>query len=131
MRSASKSSELAKRVLTNAAHPDFRVRIFLVLPQAAERTSEDILRRIRMIVGEEHTPTVVEPLARFALDLGVVDQVLCTTTADASSSVCPVLVVILAESKLGALALPVLGLSGLGGKESVQPREVKPVRNVL
>jgi hypothetical protein len=84
-----------------------------------------------VIVREEHTPTVVEPLARLALDLGIIDQILGATATNASGPVRPVLVVILAESKLGALALSILALSRLGGKESVQPCEVKPVRDVL
>ena len=62
-----------QKVLTNTTHPDFGIRILLVLPQTAERTSEDILGRIRVIVREEHTPAVIEPLAGFTLDLGIVD----------------------------------------------------------
>jgi hypothetical protein len=84
-----------------------------------------------MIVREKDTSAVVEPLAGFTLDLGVVDQVLCATATDASGPVRPVLVIVLAEGKLGTLALPVLGWNGLSGKESVQPRKVKPVRDVL
>jgi len=84
-----------------------------------------------VIVREEDTPAVIEPLAGFALDLGVVDQVLRATTTDTPGPVCPVLVIVLAEGKLWALALPVLGLSGLSSKESMQPRKVKPVRDVL
>ena len=80
-----------------------------------------------MIVREEDTPTMIEPLAGFALDLGIVYQVLRATTTDASGPLRPVLVVILAESELGTLALPILGWSGLSGKESMQPREVKSV----
>lgn len=72
-----------------------------------------------MIIREEDTPAVVEPLAGLALDLGVIDQVLRTPTADASSPVRPILVIILSESKLRAFALPVLGLSRLGSKKSV------------
>lgn len=114
-------------MLTNAAHSDFRIRIVLVLPQAAERASEDILGRICVIAREEDASTMIKSLAGFALDLGVVDQVLRATATDAPCSVCPVLVVILAESKLGTLALPILGLSGLSSKKSVQTRKVEPV----
>lgn len=84
-----------------------------------------------MIVREEYTSAVIEPLAGLALDLGVIDQVLRATATDAPCPVRPVLVIILAESKLWTLALPVLGLSGLSSKESVQPRKVKPIRDVL
>lgn len=72
-----------------------------------------------MVVREEDTPAVVEPLTRFTLDFRIVDQVFRTTAADAPGPVCPILVVILAESKLGAFALPILQWSGLGGEESV------------
>ena len=106
------------------------MRILLVLPQAAERTSKDILGRIGVIVREEDTPAVIKSLARFALDLGVVNQVLRATAADAPRPVRPVLVIILAESKLRTLALPILGLSRLSCEKSVQTRKVKPVRNV-
>jgi len=37
----------------------------------------------------------------------------------------------LAESKLGTLAFPILGLRRLSGKEPVRPRRIKPVRDVL
>ena len=84
-----------------------------------------------MVIWEEDTPAVIEPLAGFALDLGVVDQILSTTTADASRPVRPVLVIILAKSKLGALALPILRLGGLGSEESVQPRQIESVGDVL
>lgn len=59
--------------LTNTAYPDLRIRILLVLPQATERTGEDILGWVRVIVRKEDTTAVVEPLAGLALDLGVID----------------------------------------------------------
>ena len=105
--------------LTNAAHPNLRIRILLVLPQAAEGAGEDVLGRIRVVVRKEDTPAVIEPLAGFALDLWVVYQVLRTAAADASGPIRPVLVIILSKSKIGTLALPTLGWNGLSGEEPV------------
>lgn len=72
-----------------------------------------------MVIRKEDTSTVIEPLAGFALDLGVVDQVLRAAATDASGPIRPVLIIILAESKLGTLALPILGWNRLSGEESV------------
>lgn len=84
-----------------------------------------------MIAREENTPAVVKPLAGFTLDLGIVDQVFRATTTDASGPVCPIFIVILAEGQFGSLALSILGLSGLGGEEPVQPCEIESIRDIL
>ena len=102
-----------------------------MLPQAAERTSEDIPGWIRVAIREEDISAVIQPLAGFALDLGVFDQVLRAATTDASGPVRPALAITLAESKLGTLAFPVLGLRRLSGKKPVQPRKIEPVRDIL